>query len=505
MAIIPALLNWINTKRLYQIDLFRQYPLEVQRDMLLKLIQNAENTDFGKRYKFNDIHSIADFQKLVPISNYDDFKEWIERAFKGEPNVCWPGKIKWFAKSSGTTSDKSKFIPVSNEALEDNHFRCGKDIFAFHAKNYPDNMLFSGKILTLGGSHQINEVNQDSFFGDLSAILMENTPYWVYFSRTPSHKVAVLDNWEQKLDQITKQTTRENVTGLMGVPSWNLVMIKHLIEQTNSKSLLDIWPNLELFIHGGINFSPYKEMFKSLIPSEGMRYMETYNASEGFFAIQDDPSKDDMLLILDAGVFYEFIEFHDFINGQMNAIPISEVKVGSNYAMIISTNAGLWRYQIGDTVSFTSLYPHKIKITGRTKLFINAFGEELIIDNAESALKKACDKTGSLINEYTVAPVYMTNNSKGRHQWLVEFEKQPENINYFITVLDNALKALNSDYEAKRYMDITLDTPELIVAPKGTFYQWLKQKEKLGGQNKVPRLSNNRDSIDEILKIMHHE
>jgi len=470
MPILSSIVNWVNTKRLHQIDLFRKYPFDVQREGLLKLLLEAKDTWYGKNYGFSDIKTITQFQERVPLSSYEDLQPLIERLMSGEQNLLWPSEVKWFAKSSGTTSEKSKFLPVTWESLEDCHFRGGKDVVALYSQNYPDNKLLTGKGLTLGGSHQINTYSNTSFYGDLSAILIENMPFWAHFIRTPSQDVALMSEWEEKLDVITRETIRDNVTSLAGVPSWNLVLIKYILEFTGKDNLLEVWPNLEAFMHGGVSFTPYREQFQKLIPSEQMHYLEVYNASEGHFAIQDEPDKE-------------------------------EVIPGENYAIVITTNAGLWRYMIGDTVIFTSIFPHKIKISGRTKHFMNAFGEEIIIENAENALNIACSKTGAVIHEYTAAPIFMGDEQKGSHEWLIEFEKSPSNLDYFTSVLDNALCSINSDYEAKRYKSITLEMPTVRKLPHGTFYQWLSLKGKLGGQNKVPRLSNDRNYIEEILSL----
>lgn len=501
MSLINSLVGWLNTKRLHQIDLFRRFPMEVQEEMLLKLIEKGKQTKYGKQNGFHSISCIKDFQQQVPIVDYNGIKDFVEKLRKGEQNLLWPGEIRWFAKSSGTTSDKSKFIPVSKDALEECHFRGGKDVLAIYTDLYPDTKIFAGKGLTLGGSHQIDNFSNESYYGDLSAILIENLPWWVDFIRTPSQKVALIPEWEKKLQQLTSETLRENVTNLAGVPSWNLVMIKHILDFTGKNNLLEVWPNLELFTHGGVSFTPYREQFQRIIPSPAMHYIETYNASEGFFAIQDNPCTNDMLLMLDYGVFYEFVPVDQVHSPTPKALTIADVEVGKNYAMVITTNSGLWRYMIGDTVAFTSTYPHKIKITGRTKHYINAFGEEVIIDNAEKALAVACEKTGALIREYTAAPVYMDQNARGAHEWLIEFEKEPDDLNFFITLLDNALCAINSDYEAKRYKGITLGPPIIKSMREGTFYRWMKERGKLGGQNKVPRLSNTREYVDALLQI----
>jgi hypothetical protein len=501
MPIITSFVNWLNIKRIYQIDLIRQYPFNVQQDTFEYLISKSKTTEWGVRYKYASIQNIEQYQKNVPLQTYDDVKPYVERLRHGETNLLWPGDIKWFAKSSGTTNDKSKFIPVSKDSLEKCHFRGGKDVLAIYTNNYPDSKIFKGKGLTLGGSHKIDNYSNQSYYGDLSAILIENLPFWTEFIRTPSQQVALMDKWEEKLENIANETINENVTSLAGVPSWNLVMIKYIMEKTGKKNLLDLWPNLELFIHGGVAFTPYKEQFEKLIPSPDMHYLEAYNASEGFFAIQDSPTEPGMLLMLDYGIFYEFIPMEEFESPNPKAFTIDKVETGVNYAIVISTNSGLWRYVIGDTVKFVSVYPHKIIITGRTKHFINVFGEEVIIDNAEKALEIACRETHCQITDYTAAPVFMGENTKGCHQWVVEFVKPPKSLEEFGYHLDSALQSLNSDYEAKRYHDITLDKPKLTIVPKGTFYKWLENKGKLGGQNKVPRLSNNRQYVEELIKI----
>ena len=501
MKIITSLVRWLNIKRLNKIELFVKYPAEVQEETLQNLLSSAQNTEWGKKYGYPDIPSIEVFQKRVPIQTYEDIKPYVKRLRQGEKDLLWPGEIKWFAKSSGTTSDKSKFIPVTQEALEQCHLRGGKDVMALYTRNYPDTRIFSGKALTLGGSHQINNFSNNSLYGDLSAILIENIPFWAEFLRVPQLEIALMDQWDKKLEEIARTTFHENVTNLAGVPSWNLVLIRYILQQTRKENLLEIWPNLELFIHGGVSFDPYRKQFEELIPSRNMHYMETYNASEGFFGIQDDPTRKDMLLMLDYGIFYEFIPMKQFDKEQPAVLTIEEVNTWDNYAMLISTNGGLWRYLIGDTIRFTSLHPYRFVITGRTKHFLNAFGEEVIIDNAEEALHIACKKTDAVISEYTVAPVFMDVHQKARHEWCIEFEKNPNSLEYFTTVLDHALMATNSDYEAKRFKNITLDKPLVHAVKKQTFYQWFQENNKMGGQNKIPRLSNNRRFVEEILKI----
>jgi len=502
MPLITSIVNWLNFKRVTQIELFRKYPEQIQKECFIQLIDRAVDTEWGKMHGYKKIKSITDFQEKTPISQYEDLKPFIDRIRKGEQNILWPEEIKWFAKSSGTTGDKSKFIPVSKETMEKCHFRGGKDVLALYSNNYPESKIFNGKGLTLGGSHKIDNFNNQSYYGDLSAILIENMPFWTDFIRTPSQEIALLDKWEEKLEKITKETINENVTSIAGVPSWNLVMIKYILDYTNKKNLQEVWPNLELFMHGGVSFKPYIEQFKKLIPSEDMNYLETYNASEGFFAIQDDPDKDDMLLMLDYGIFYEFILPEDLQNNNPKTLTIDQVETGKNYAMVITTNSGLWRYLIGDTVIFTSTYPHKIKISGRTKHFINVFGEEVIVDNAEKALNIACEKTHAQVSDYTVGPIFMSDNSKGRHEWIVEFAIQPTNLKEFTYFLDDALMQINSDYEAKRYKNLNLDLPIVRSVEQGTFYKWMEKRGKLGGQNKVPRLFNTRKYLDDLMQII---
>ncbi|WP_430812368.1 MULTISPECIES: GH3 auxin-responsive promoter family protein [unclassified Carboxylicivirga] len=503
MPILSSIISLVNTRRLAQIEHFKQHPESVQQNELRELLSTARNTAFGKEFDFKNIHNYSTFAERVPVRDYEGVRPYVERLRKGERNLLWPGDIKWFAKSSGTTSTKSKFIPVSKETLEDCHFRGGKDVLALYLQNNPDSDMFSGKCLTLGGSHQINNFSNASYYGDLSAILIENLPFWTHFARTPEQSIALMDEWEAKLEKITATTIKDNVTSLAGVPSWFLVLIKHILKQSGKSNLLEIWPNLELFIHGGINFTPYRKQYKELIPTDKMHYQETYNASEGFFGIQDDLSDPGMLLMLDYGVFYEFIPLSEITHPYPNAKTLENVELGVDYAMVISTNSGLWRYMIGDTVRFTSLRPHRIIITGRTKHYINAFGEEVMIENAERALEKACADTHAIIKEYTAAPIFMDEDTKGAHQWLIEFDKAPASLTHFKEILDTTLQQVNSDYEAKRYKNITLDAPEIVEARHHLFMDWLKSKDKLGGQNKIPRLANNREYIDELLKMNH--
>jgi hypothetical protein len=434
----------------------------------------------------------------VPIVTYEQFEPLIERSRRGEQNLFWPTEIKWFAKSSGTTNAKSKFIPVSTEALEDCHYKSGKDLLCLYLNNNPNAQLFKGKSLRLGGSKELYEDN-GTFFGDLSAILIDNMPFWAELSSTPSNRVSLMSEWEEKLEAIIQESIRENVTSLAGVPSWMLVLLNRVLEKTGKENLFQVWDQLEVYFHGGVNFNPYREQYRRLLPRDDFQYYEIYNASEGFFAIQDQNFSDDLLLMLDYGIFYEFIPMATFGTPDQKVLPLWEVETGVNYAIIITTNAGLWRYQIGDTVRFTSTDPYRIRVTGRTKHHINAFGEELIIENTEEALRQSCARTGAAIAEYTVAPVFMSSREKGAHEWLIEFRTPPDSMEAFGTQLDEALKSLNSDYEAKRYKNMTLNPPKIHVARKNLFYDWLKSRGKLGGQHKVPRLSNQRDLLEELL------
>jgi hypothetical protein len=501
MAIIPSIVNWLNNKRLNQIELFKKYPEETQEELFHKLLAKASKTEWGRKYEYSTIATVKEYQNRIPVQTYEDILPFVERLRKGECNVLWPGEMKWFAKSSGTTSTKSKFIPVSRESLEECHYRGSKDILVIYTYNNPDTKIFSGKGLILGGSHRINNFSNHSLYGDLSAILLENAPFWVDLIRTPKTSIALLEDFEEKLNQITRLTVNENVTNISGVPSWYLVLIKQILAYTGKSDLHEVWPNLEVFFHGGISFVPYREQFKSFIKGGLMNYMESYNASEGFFGLQDDPSTSDMLLMLDLGVFYEFIPSDRIDTDNPPAYTIGEVSEGVSYAMVISTNGGLWRYLIGDTIIFTCLRPHKFIISGRTKHYINAFGEEVIIDNAEKALESACKTTGALVAEYTAGPVFIETNSKGSHEWIIEFEKEPQDLNQFTDLLDEALKSLNSDSEAKRFKDLNLVKPVVRSVPAGTFYRWLREKNKLGGQNKVPRLSNTREYIEDLYLI----
>lgn len=501
MEIINSVFSWIIKQRIHQMELFIKYPVDVQNELLQKLIYEAKDTEWGKNHDYKSIENHNDYKARVPLQDYESLKNDIFRIRNGEQNILWPTEIKWFAKSSGTVSGESKFIPVSKESLEDCHYKGGKDLLAIYHHNHEESKLILGKTLVVGGSSQLNEFNNSSYFGDLSAIIMKNFPFWVEQRRVPTLEIALMAEWEQKIEKMAQSTINEDVSNISGVPSWTLILLKKILEISDKKSIKDVWPNLELYMHGGVNFLPYKEQFDDLLKGCSVNYYENYNASEGFFGLQDQNNSTEMLLMLDYGIFYEFISMAEFGNENPKTITLEEVQLGVNYAIVISTNAGLWRYVIGDTIKFTSLNPFRIKVTGRTKHFINAFGEELIIENVEMALDIASKRTSSAIIDFTVAPVYLNGNNKGKHQWLIEFEKPPVSIDYFIEVLDNALKMLNSDYEAKRHKNLILDFPEIIVVQKNTFYNWLKNNNKLGGQHKVPRLSNDRKIVEEVLKM----
>ena len=499
MAFVNSIFTWYMKKRVHQIELFMKYPLDVQEEWFHTLISSAENTQWGKIYDYKSIETQQQFKDRVPIQNYDTLKPYIERMLKGEQNVLWPSEIKWFAKSSGTTSDRSKFIPVSEESLQECHFKGGKDLLSIFCNNRPNNQILTGKGLVLGGSHQINQLNEDSFYGDLSAVLIKNLPMWAEYYRTPAISIALMDNYEEKMDRMAEATIKENVTNISGVPTWTIVLAKKVLEMTGKSNLLEVWPNLELYFHGAVNFKPYVSQFKELIPSDDMYYLETYNASEGFFGIQDQVNSDEMLLMLDYGIYYEFLPLEHIADENPKTLSLDEVKLYKNYAIIISTNGGLWRYMIGDTIQFTSVHPFRIRITGRTKHFINAFGEEVIIDNAEQAIAQACKSTHAVVKDYTACPIYFKGQEVGGHEWIIEFDQQPTNIDQFTDVLDKTLREVNSDYDAKRFNDMALRRPKVHNAPKDTFYNWLKSKGKLGGQHKVPRLANERKYVDEIL------
>lgn len=500
LDLVNSFLSWRMKKRFHQLELFKKYPEEVQAEVLQNLLSAAAQTEWGLRYDFSSIDSEEEFSRRLPLSRYEELESDIQRLRQGEANIFWPGEIRWFAKSSGTTNAKSKFLPVSEEHIEDCHFKGGKDLLSIYCNLYPETKIFSGMNLRLGGSTFVDNEQINSYYGDVSAIIIENLPFWVEMRSTPNNKISLMSEWESKIEAISTTSMREDVASLAGVPSWMMVLLQRVLEISGKKRIIDVWPNLELYMHGGVNFDPYREQFEALIGAK-INYLETYNASEGFFGIQDLKTPGEMLLMLDYGIYYEFIPMDEFKGVDSNTIPLSAVELDQNYAVVISTNAGLWRYLIGDTIRFTSIKPYRFHITGRTKHFINVFGEELIIENAETALTSVCQEMNSKVLEYTAAPIYMKRKESGAHQWLIEFEEEPADLNEFATLLDAKLCSLNSDYEAKRHKGMALGPLQIVKARKGLFYDWLGKKGKLGGQNKVPRLSNDRRHIDELLAL----
>lgn len=496
-----SLIRMFLTPRVQKVADYDTQAEVLQIKALKQLVEKAERTEWGRLYGYSTFSSYDDFARSVPVSDYEGLKDYIDRMRHGGKDLLWPGQVKWYAKSSGTTNDKSKFIPVSEDGLKDTHYRGGADSVALYLRNNPSSNMFSGKGLILGGSHAPNFNLPHSLVGDLSAILIENVNPAVNHFRVPNKEVALLSDFEEKMERIAQSIKEVNLTNLSGVPSWMMAVLKHTLNVTGKSNVCELWPNMEVFFHGGVAFTPYREQYKQLIPNPDMHYMETYNASEGFFGIQSDPADPAMLLMIDYGVFYEFIPMDEFGKEHPTIVPLWDVQVGKNYAMVISTSCGLWRYIIGDTVKFTQKDPYKFVITGRTRHFINAFGEELVVDNAEKGLHKACEATGALVKDYTAAPVFMDGDAKCRHQWLIEFVRKPDDLKTFATLLDKALQEINSDYEAKRYKDITLQPLEVIPAREFLFRDWLKSKGKLGGQHKVPRLSNSREHIDELLSM----
>ena len=500
IPLINSIASWFLKKRMHQIELFIKYPNEVQQDVLNGLIDSAKDTFIGKKFDFSSINCYKDFSEKVPVFSYEEFSDKIELARKGENNIFWSSKIKWFAKSSGTTNAKSKFIPVSDESLQDCHYAAGKDLLCMYFNNNPNSQLFTGKSLRLGGSKSPYEKN-GTFYGDLSAILIDNMPFWAEFSSTPSNRISLMEDWDKKIDKIISESLNENVTSLAGVPSWMLVLLNRILEKSEKKYISDLWPNLEVYFHGGVSFKPYLNQYMDIINKESMQFYEIYNASEGFFAIQYENNSNELLLMLDYGIFYEFIPMKLYGTKNEKIIPLYEVEKDVNYAILITTNAGLWRYKIGDTVKFTSTSPYKIIITGRTKHYINVFGEEVIIENTDNVINKLSSKYDLQIIDYTVAPVFMNKNKKGAHQWFIEFKKPPSKKINLSEVIDHELRQENSDYDAKRFNSFTLKKPEVIISKKGVFLKWLEINNKLGGQNKVPRLSNEREFIESLMKL----
>jgi hypothetical protein len=500
MKLLSPAISRFARLRIWSIEQWLNDPVSTQFTVWQDLIAAGQYTEFGRIFCFSEIQSLQDFKEKVPIQDYESLKPYIERMMQGEENVLWNTPINWFAKSSGTTSDKSKFIPVSEESLKENHFKGSKDVLSFYYVSHPESDLLTGKGLVIGGSHQISNFNEDVHYGDLSAVVLQNSPFWSNWIRTPDLTIALMDEWESKIEKLAQTTIHENVTSMAGVPTWLIVLLRRILELTGKSTISEVWPGLELYMHGGVSFVPYKQQFEKLIGKQ-INYLEVYNASEGFFAGQDDIDKEGMLLMCDHGIFYEFMPVSEF-EGEQKTVQLSEVETGKNYALVITTAGGLWRYLVGDTIQFTSLDPFRIKVSGRLKHYINAFGEEVIVDNSDKAVALASEKTNTIVNDYTAAPVYFSEGNNGAHEWLIEFEKEPEDLNQFIYQLDAALKSINSDYEAKRHKDIALRIPVVKAVPKNTFSNWLNSKGKLGGQHKVPRLSNDRKFLDEILAFV---
>ncbi|WP_121353804.1 GH3 auxin-responsive promoter family protein [Flavisolibacter nicotianae] len=497
MKLFSPAISRLARLRLWSIEQWMAEPAKAQYAVWQDLLAAGQYTEFGRNHGFSHIQSLADYKTAIPLQRYEDLKPFIDRMMKGEENVLWNTPISWFAKSSGTTSERSKFIPVSEESLQDNHYKASKDVLSLYYISHPESDLLTGKGLVIGGSHQINQFNQDIQYGDLSAVILQNSPFWSNWIRTPDLAIALMDEWEEKLEKLAQSTISENVTSMAGVPTWLIVLLKRILEITGKETIKQVWPALELYMHGGVSFVPYRQQFEKLIGAP-INYMEMYNASEGFFAAQDDLTQEGMLLLCDHGIFYEFMPASEWDSAHPRTIQLDEVELGKNYAPVITTNGGLWRYLLGDTIQFTSLHPFRIKVSGRIKHYINAFGEEVIVDNTDKALALACERTGAAVSDYTAAPIYFSEAGNGAHEWLLEFDREPQSLVQFVAELDAALQQINSDYEAKRYKDIALRMPEATVLPKGSFAAWLGSKGKLGGQHKVPRLNNDRTVLEEI-------
>ena len=500
MKLLSPAISSLARMRMWRIEAWKNNPVEAQRDVLQSIVTSAQYTEFGRKYNFSQLFTIRSFKETVPVHEYEDMKPYITRIMNGEQNILWNTPIYWFAKSSGTTSDKSKFIPVSDESLQECHYKGAKDVLTLYYNFNPESELLTGKGLVIGGSHTINQINPEAQYGDLSAVLLQNTPFWGHWLRTPDLDIALMNEWESKIEKLAEITIKENVTSISGVPTWTLVLFKRILEITGKSCMADVWPSLELYMHGGVSFAPYKEQFRKLI-GKNIHYLEMYNASEGFFAASDQPGEEGMLLFLDHGIFMEFMPVSEYGKKEPATIGLEDVELHRNYAIVISTNGGLWRYLPGDTIQFTSLKPFRIKVSGRLKHFMNAFGEEVIVDNTDRAIAIAEEKTGAIVTDYTAAPVYFSDSSNGAHEWLIEFEREPGSLDVFTKELDSALKNINSDYEAKRYKDMALRLPIVHSIKKGTFTEWLRRKGKLGGQHKVPRLSNERTLVEEILTM----
>jgi hypothetical protein len=502
MMFFNNIFAWLIKKRIRQIDFFKNNPTAVQENLLKNMLVKCSSTKFGGLFSFKDISDYQTFSKRVPLHDYTTIYPFVEEVLQGKQDVLWPGLTSWFSKSSGTTSHRSKILPVTKEHLFDCHYKGGKDLLSLYYHNYPNRKLYNGKHLIIGGSSEINTLGKNSYIGDLSAIIIKNLPFWAEIRRTPSRETSLLSNWEEKLDKMVKKTIHEDVFILAGVPSWTLVLLKRILEYTGKKHIKEVWPNLELYMHGGVNFAPYKSEFETIIGKK-INYVETYNSSEGFYGIQDQPNSDELLLMLDYGIFYEFIpmDTYDSLNSQ-TVLSLADVEINKNYALVISTNAGLWRYIIGDTISFTSKYPYRFKITGRTTQCLNVFGEEIIVENADRAIAEICTETNAFLKDYAVFPVYLENNQQGGHEWFIEFSKEPNSKDEFTILLDQKLQEINSDYAAKRQGDFVLTLPKINFLPENSFETWLIRQNKLGGQNKIPRLNNTREIAEQLHQLI---
>jgi hypothetical protein len=479
--------------------------MRFQEQVWASLRANLPQTHFGKHHGLHPNASLADFQQKVPVRTYEELYPWIERSLRGEANVLWPGVVKWFSKSSGTTNDVSKYIPITPVNLHTCHYKAGRDLAALYLSSRPGSKLFSGKTFTIGGSHTVSPFNPQARVGDVSAVLMENLPAYFKWRRAPSARTALMSEWEGKIAAMLREITQEPITALMGVPTWTLVLLRKLLEQhPGPRDVRRLLPRLEVFFHGAVSFVPYRAQFEELIPHPDMWYWESYNASEGFFATQAlrSPKGNGMMLLADHGVFFEFMPLAELGKPHPNTKVLAEVEAGELYAPVISTNGGLWRYLIGDTIKFTQTNPWELVVAGRTKHFINAFGEEVVVENTDQAVAAACQATGARIREYTAAPIYFAGDEKGGHEWLLEFEQEPQDVQAFMELVDAHIQTVNSDYAAKRYQSIALGFPLYRVLPPGTFLEWMRRRGKLGGQNKVPRLANNREYVDSILGML---
>ena len=502
-----AVFSHIIKKRIPRIRNYSSSPISCQKTVLEQLLKKAQKTSFGLLHHFNEIRSKEQFQTLVPLSSYDTLYPYIKRQIEGEENVLWPGKTSWFAKSSGTSGNTSKLLPITVDSLYENHYAGGKDLLAIYYENHSNRKLYNAKHLIIGGSTQINTQTNNTSIGDLSAFIVENLPWWTEIRRTPKRKIALMDNWEEKLDQMAHATLNDNICIVAGLPSWTLVLFQRVLDISGKKNIHEVWPNLELYIHGGMNIDPYRKAFEKMLPNPNMNYVQAYNASEGYFGLQDRKESSDMLLLTDAQVYYEFIPMDEFkgLNSK-NVIDLEEVSIDVEYAIVLTTSAGLWRYIIGDTICFTSILPYRFQVTGRTTHYINAFGEKTIISHVEKALSEAASENDILVFDFTVAPYFEESKGSGGHEWLIALNAENENqIHTLEAAIESNMKSLNVDYEGKRKDSINMLAPKFSYVQKNIFERWLKKKNKLGGQHKIPRVQNDRIFIEELLEIAQED